>query len=132
VKLIAQTFIASLLALAALGWLAEQEAFFLGLGVQQNAEAPNDALALLLFSLSAPLAAFFIAPLMSVTSRRHEFEADAYACDNASGADLRSALLKLTEDNASTLTPEPLYARFYYSHPPMTERLAALRLTPMH
>jgi STE24 endopeptidase len=132
VKLIAQMFIASLLALAALGWLAQQDAFFVGLGVQPNATAPNDALALLLFALSAPLAGFFLAPLLSLASRRHEFEADAYACDKASGADLRSALLKLTEDNASTLTPEPLYVRFYYSHPPMTERLAALRLTPLH
>ena len=132
VKLIAQTFFASLLALAALGWLAQQPAFFVGLGVQPNATAPNDALALLLFLLAAPLAGFFLAPLMSLASRRHEFEADAYACDNASGADLRSALLKLTEDNALTLTPEPLYARFYYSHPPMAERLAALRLTAAH
>jgi STE24 endopeptidase len=132
VKLLAQTFIASLLALAALGWLAGQPAFFAGLGVQPNASAPSDALALLLFLLAAPLAAFFVAPLLSLVSRRHEFEADAYACNNASGADLRSALLKLTEDNASTLTPEPLYARFHYSHPPMTERLAALRLTPLH
>jgi STE24 endopeptidase len=132
VKLIAQMFIASLLAFGALGWLAEQDAFFAGLGVPPNATAPNDALALLLFGLSAPLAGFFLAPLMNLASRRHEFEADAYACDKTSGAELRSALLKLTEDNASTLTPEPLYVRFYYSHPPMTERLAALRLTPMH
>ena len=59
-------------------------------------------------------------------SRRHEFEADAYACAHADGRDLAAALLKLHEDNASTLTPDPLYVRFYYSHPPAGERLAAL------
>ena len=65
-------------------------------------------------------------PLMAQLSRRHEFEADAYACAQASGRDLASALLKLHEDNAATLTPDPLYVRFYYSHPPASERLAAL------
>ena len=62
----------------------------------------------------------------AASSRRHEFEADAYACRQASGADLRAALLKLFQDNASTLTPDPVYARFYYSHPPAAERLARL------
>jgi STE24 endopeptidase len=61
-------------------------------------------------------------------SRSHEFEADAYACSYADGSDLKSALLKLYEDNASTLTPDPVYARFYYSHPPAAERLAAMTL----
>jgi STE24 endopeptidase len=63
---------------------------------------------------------------MAQLSRRHEFEADAYACAQADGRDLASALLKLHEDNAATLTPDPLYVRFYYSHPPASERLAAL------
>ena len=63
---------------------------------------------------------------MAQLSRRHEFEADAYACAQADGRDLASALLKLQEDNAATLTPDPLYVRFYYSHPPASERLAAL------
>ena len=88
--------------------------------------APNDALALLLFVLIAPVFGFFVSPLFAQLSRRHEFEADAYACRQASGSDLASALLKLHEDNASTLTPDPVYARFYYSHPPAVERLAAL------
>ena len=70
---------------------------------------------------------YFISPLLARWSRKHEFEADAYACAQASGADLAAALLKLHEDNASTLTPDPLYVRFYYSHPPASERLAALR-----
>jgi STE24 endopeptidase len=69
---------------------------------------------------------FFVAPLMARISRKAEFEADAYACAQTNGADLSSALLKLYEDNASTLTPDPLYVRFYYSHPPASERLAAL------
>ena len=112
--------------LALLGWLAGQSAFYTGLGVQPNLAAPNDALALLLFTLVLPLASFFATPLMAQLSRRHEFQADAYACAQADGRQLASALLKLHEDNASTLTPDPLYVRFYYSHPPASERLAAL------
>ncbi len=113
-------------ALALLGWLAGSSWFYAGLGVQPNLGAPNDALALLLFALALPPFGFFAAPLIAHFSRRHEFEADAYACAKASGADLASALLKLHEDNAATLTPDPVYARFYYSHPPAVERLAAL------
>jgi STE24 endopeptidase len=116
----------SLLGLALLGWLAAQSGFYAGLGVQPHLTAPNDALALLLFVLALPPFTFFTAPLMAQLSRRHEFEADAYACAQSSGADLARALLKLMEDNASTLTPDPLYAKFYYSHPPASERLAAL------
>ncbi|MBV8124178.1 MAG: M48 family metalloprotease, partial [Paucibacter sp.] len=88
--------------------------------------APNDALALLLFMLVVPVFGFFFTPLSAMVSRKHEFQADAYACAQASGSDLASALLKLHEDNAGTLTPDPVYARFYYSHPPASERLAAI------
>jgi STE24 endopeptidase len=116
----------SLLALALLGWLAAQPAFYLALGVVPNAGAPNNALALILFMLALPPFTFFLAPLAAQFSRRDEFQADAYACAQADGRDLASALLKLHEDNASTLTPDPLYVRFHYSHPPATERLAAL------
>jgi STE24 endopeptidase len=116
----------SLLALAVLGWLSTQAGFYTGLGVTPNPDAPNDALALLLFMLALPPFVFFVSPLMAHFSRRHEFEADAYACAQASGRDLANALLKLHEDNAATLTPDPLYVRFYYSHPPASERLAAL------
>jgi STE24 endopeptidase len=63
---------------------------------------------------------------MAHFSRKDEFQADAYACQNASGPDLSKALVKLYEDNAATLTPDPLYVRFYYSHPPASERLARL------
>ena len=116
----------SLLGFALLGQLSATLWFYLGLGVQPNLIAPSNALALLLFSCIAPLASFFIKPLLSQLSRRHEFEADAYACAQADGRDLVSALLKLYRDNASTLTPDPLYARFHYSHPPAVERLARL------
>jgi STE24 endopeptidase len=117
----------SLAGLALLGWLSGQAGFYTGLGVRPNLDAPNDALALLLFMLALPPFMFLISPLGARLSRRHEFEADAYACAQADGRDLANALLKLHEDNAATLTPDPLYARFYYSHPPATERLAALR-----
>ena len=129
-KRIAAMMLLSLAGLAALGWLAGQPAFYTGLGVQPNIGTPNNALALLLFMIVVPVFGFFASPLMSRLSRRHEFEADAYACAQASGSDLASALIKLHEDNAATLTPDPLYVRFYYSHPPAGERLAALALQP--
>jgi STE24 endopeptidase len=119
-------FAASLAGLALLGWLAGQTGFYAGLGVAPSLQAPNDALALLLFMMALPPFMFFLSPLGARWSRRHEFEADAYACQQANGADLARALIKLHEDNASTLTPDPVYARFYYSHPPAGERLAAL------
>ncbi len=116
----------SLAGLALLGWLAGNSGFYAGLGVAPNIGAPNDALALLLFMLALPPFTFFVSPLMAYFSRRHEFQADAYACRQADGSQLASALLKLHEDNAATLTPDPVYVRFYYSHPPASERLAAL------
>ncbi|MFT7723685.1 MAG: M48 family metallopeptidase [Roseateles sp.] len=125
-KRVVLMFALSLAGFALLGWLARQPAFYLGLGVQPSLGAPNDALALLLFMLAGPVFGFFVTPLASHFSRRDEFQADAYARAQASGADLSSALLKLHEDNAGTLTPDPVYARFYYSHPPAAERLAAL------
>jgi STE24 endopeptidase len=118
--------LASLALLALLGWLAVQSGFYAGLGVSPNLAAPNDALTLLLFVLVLPSFGFFVSPLTTLLSRRHEFQADAYACRQSDGRDLASALLKLHADNASTLTPDPLYARFFYSHPPASERLAAL------
>lgn len=125
-KRIALMFAMSLAGFALLGWLAQQPAFYLGLGVVPNLGAPNDALALMLFLLAGPVFGFFVTPVASHFSRRDEFQADAYARAQASGHDLSSALLKLHEDNAGTLTPDPVYARFYYSHPPAAERLAAL------
>lgn len=127
VKRIAMMFAISLIGFALLGWASQQAWFYLGLGVTPSLEAPNDALALLLFVLVIPLFTFYLSPLTAQLSRRHEFEADAYAVAQTSGTDLASALLKLYTDNASTLTPDPVYAKFYYSHPPASERLARLR-----
>lgn len=130
-KRIVSLFALSLLGFAMLGWLGTQVGFFVGLGVQPNMAAPNDALALLLFLLVLPVFSFFFTPIAAQLSRRDEFQADAYACAQASGQDLAQALLKLHEDNAGTLTPDPVYAGFYYSHPPASERLAAIeRLSP--
>ena len=126
-KRIVSLFAFSLAGLALLGWLSSHAAFYEGLGVRPNLMSSNDGLALLLFMTVLPQFTYFISPLMAYFSRRHEFEADAYASAQASSHDLASALLKLHEDNAATLTPDPLYVRFYYSHPPASERLAALQ-----
>ena len=131
IKRIASMFAISLAGFALLGWLSTQVWFYTGLGVRPSVGAPNDAVALLLFLLVTPVFGYFVSPLFAQLSRRHEFEADAYACQQASGGDLASALLKLHEDNASTLTPDPVYVRFYYSHPPASERLAALARAPL-
>lgn len=125
-------FVLSLLGFALLGWLSDQVGFYQGLGVRPNMQAPNDALALLLFMLFAPVVMFFVAPVLAHFSRRDEFQADAYACAHAQAQDLRQALMKLYKDNSSTLTPDPLYARFYYSHPPAIERMAAMGATSSH
>ena len=131
-KRIIGMFALSLAGFALLGWLSVQGWFYTGLGVIPNfhitgvAGAPNDALALLLFLLVMPVFSFFITPVFAQMSRRDEFQADAYAVAQTSGADLRTALLKLFEDNASTLTPDPVFAKFYYSHPPASERLARM------
>lgn len=116
----------SLCAFALLGWLAGRAWFFAGLGVTPNVTAPNDALALILFMFALPPFVFFVAPLLALLSRRDEYEADAYARSQANAVELKSALLKLYEDNAGTLTPDPWYVAFYASHPPAVQRLAAL------
>ena len=126
VKRVVMLFALSLAGFALLGWLSAQPAFYLGLGVRPSLVAPNDAVALLLFLFVVPVFGFFVSPLGAMLSRQHEFEADAYARSQSDAGDLASALLKLHKDNAATLTPDPLYARFYYSHPPASERLAAL------
>ncbi len=126
-KSLVSIFAITLAGFAALGWLSTQAAFFTGLGVTPNADLPNDALAILLFLLVIPTISPLIEPLWTAASRRHEFEADAYAKQQASAPALVQALVKLTEDNAVTLTPDPVYVRFHYSHPPMVERIAALQ-----
>jgi STE24 endopeptidase len=126
VKRMAGGFAISLAGFAILGALSQQVWFFAGLGVRLDLAGSNDALALLLFTLAVPVFTFFVSPIFSRISRQHEFEADAYAVEHASGRDLAAALLKLHGDNASTLTPDPMYVKFYYSHPPASERLARM------
>jgi STE24 endopeptidase len=153
IKRIVSMFAMSLAGFALLGWLSSQVWFYTGLGVRPNiaptlsavasslppggALAPwggpaalmpvaNDALALLLFLLVVPLFSFFVSPVFAQFSRKHEFEADAYAVAQTDGKDLQSALLKLYQDNASTLTPDPVFVKFYYSHPPASERLGRM------
>ncbi len=108
--------------LALLGWLAAQPGFYAALGVP----TPSAHAALLLFLLAVPPFAWFATPLSSVWSRRHEFEADAFAARTSSARELVSALVKLYRDNASTLTPDPVYSAFYYSHPPALARITRL------
>lgn len=127
-KRMVSMFALSLAGFALLGWLSGQAWFYTSLGVQPSLAAPNDAIALLLFLMVVPVFAFFISPLFAQLSRKHEFQADAYACEQSNGQDLAAALLKLHEDNAATLTPDPLYVRFYYSHPAALERLSAIQL----
>ena len=115
VKRFAFLFFNSFLGLALLGYLTSQVWFYTGLGFQPRMDSANEAVAMLLFLLVIPTFSFFITPLSTSLSRKHEFEADEYARSKTCGENLASALLKMYEDNASTLTPDPVYARFHYS-----------------
>jgi len=128
VKRIAMMFAISLALLAVLGWLKNQLWFYTGLGVDPLLlpGQGSDAMALLLFVLVLPVFTFLFGPITSLTSRKHEFEADAFAAQHTDARDLVSALVKLYEDNASTLTPDPLYSAFYDSHPPAGVRIRHL------
>ena len=130
VKRIAMMFAISLAFLALLGWLKNQLWFYTGLGVDPLLlpGASNDAMALLLFALALPVFTFLLGPLTSLSSRKHEFEADAFAARHTDARDLVSALVKMYEDNASTLTPDPLHSAFYDSHPPASVRIRQLNL----
>jgi STE24 endopeptidase len=119
-------FALSLGFLALLGWLKGQVWFYTGLGVTPLMNGSNDAMALILFMLALPSFTFLFSPLMSITSRKNEFEADAFAAKHSNSGDLISALVKLYEDNASTLTPDPLHSAFYDSHPPASVRVQRL------
>lgn len=121
-KRITLLFSMSLVFLAALGQLIDAEWFYHGLGVN----AKNTAMGLILFFFVVPVFTFLLTPLMSLMSRKHEFEADQYAGEHASADDLTKALVKLYEENASTLTPDPLHSLFYDSHPPAALRIARL------
>ncbi|MFC1773316.1 M48 family metallopeptidase [Pseudomonadota bacterium] len=121
-KRIVIMMLSSLAGLALLGWLIDQPWFYQGLGVEQG----SNALALLLFLMVTPVFTLFLQPLSSWFSRKHEFEADDYAAKQSSAADLIRALVKMYKENASTLTPDPLYSAFYDSHPPAPVRVAHL------
>jgi len=123
-KRMALLFGASLAFLWVLGWLIGREWFFTALGVH----AQGTAMALVLFFMAAPVFTFLLHPLTSLYSRLHEFEADAYAARHADASDLVRALVKLYEDNATTLTPDPLHSAFYDSHPPAVLRIARLQI----
>ena len=126
VKRICVIFTVSLAFLASLGYLKSQIWFYTGLGVTPLPFGSNDAMALILFMLALPIFTFLLSPLSSLTSRKHEFEADAFAVKHTNAPDLVSALVKLYEDNAATLTPDPLHSAFYDSHPPATVRIDRL------
>ncbi len=126
IKRIVISFAMSLAFLWMLGYLMEQRWFYEGLGVTVST-VPSTAMALLLFFLVMPVFTFLLHPLSSIYSRKHEFEADAYAAQNSSADDLIHALVKLYQDNAATLTPDPLHSAFYDSHPPASIRVAHLQ-----
>ena len=121
-------FAGSLVFLWLLGQLIDSPWFYAGLGVPAQSAGQNAALALILFFLVVPVFTLPLSPLFSQLSRRHEFEADAWAAEHAAAADLIRALVKLYEDNAATLTPDPLYSAFYDSHPPAAQRIARLQM----
>jgi STE24 endopeptidase len=122
-KRVALLFVTSLVLLWVLGQLIDRDWFYAGL----NVSARDTATGLLLFVLVMPVFTFFLHPLTSLYSRRHEFEADAYAAAHASAPELVKALIKLYQDNAATLTPDPVHSAFYDSHPPAATRIARLQ-----
>lgn len=133
IKRIVVIFALSLAFLALLGYLKQQVWFYTGLGVDpvvSGTSGSNDAMALLLFMLTLPVFTFFFSPISALTSRKHEFEADAFAAQHTSARDLVTALVKMYDDNASTLTPDPLHSTFYDSHPPASIRINHLNQQP--
>ena len=123
-KRMAATFLMSAAGLWLLAWLATRPWFYQGLGITPSADV--EAVALVLFFLVIPIFAFPLQPLASLASRRHEFEADQFAAQHSRAGDLVSALVKMYEDNAATLTPDPLHSAFYDSHPPAAIRVGRL------
>ncbi len=120
------TLLLSLAGFALLGWLTSGVWFYTGLGYTPHLLGGNAAAALILFMLVLPVFGVFFTPLGASWSRKHEFEADAYAAEHSDARQLGAALIRMYQDNATTLTPDPLYVRFYYSHPPALQRLARM------
>ena len=129
IKRIALTFIMSFIFFALLGYLINQPWFYGGLGVFLQPGRPMFGIALVLLLLVLPVFTFFITPISSFMSRKDEFEADRYAVEQTNSDDLISALVKLYNDNAATLTPDPVHSRFYDSHPPASVRIQHLHAT---
>lgn len=127
IKMLIASSITTLCSFAVLGWLITQDWFFSGLGVDTH----SNAAALLLFMLVSPVFTIFMQPISAYFQRKFEFEADDFASQNAKPSKMISGLVKLYEENASTLTPDPLYSAFHYSHPPAAIRIAHLE-TKMH
>ena len=115
----------TLISFAILGWLITEPWFFNGLGVDYVSQYSNAA-ALLLFTLVSPVFTPFMQPISAYFQRKFEFEADDFAANNAKATKMISGLVKLYQENASTLTPDPLYSAFHYSHPPAAIRIAHL------
>ena len=122
-KHMASSFAISLTGLALLGYLINKDWFFNGLGVSD----PSNHTALILFALVIPVFSFFVSPIGNYLSRKHEFEADAFAAKHTNPKDLVSSLVKLYRDNASTLTPDPIYSSFHDSHPSASIRIRELK-----
>ena len=120
------SFAGALFFFAILGWIAQQSWFYTDLGVIPQLGGRNDGMALLLFFMVIPVFTFFLTPLFSWFSRKDEFEADHFATQQSSAEQLVSALVKLVDDNASTLTPDPVHSAFYDSHPPVSIRIRHL------
>ena len=128
IKMLLTSACLTLTGFALLGWISQKDWFYQGLGV----DGPSTATALLLFMLTAPVFTVFLKPVIASFQRRFEFEADDFASDHTQATHLITALVKLYRENASTLTPDPLYAAFHYSHPPAAIRIQHLnqRTTP--
>lgn len=123
IKGMALSMLLTLSGFMVLAWLMRQDWFYTSLGISQ----PSTYMALLLFVMVSPVFTFFIGPMMAWWSRKHEFEADDFAAEQSSGTELINALVGLYKENASTLTPDPVYSAFYDSHPPATIRIAHLQ-----
>ncbi len=126
VKRLLSTFAVALVILALMGWVIDKPWFYEGLGMPQSG-MPHVAVSLVLFFTVLPVFTFWMTPLSSLISRKHEFEADAYAASQTDASDLVSALVKLYRDNASTLTPDPIHSAVYDSHPPAAIRIGHLK-----
>jgi STE24 endopeptidase len=124
VKMLIATSIMTLISFGVLGLLINQDWFYTGLGV--DVAQKSNAVALLLFMMVSSSFTFFMQPISAYFQRQFEFEADDFAAKNAKASKLISGLVKLYEENASTLTPDPLYSAFHYSHPPAAIRIAHL------